>query len=138
MDEDGNPYLPNQPRPDGKTFYTDKSGGYFDDNTCGFEYSIGEIRFYCEDSYHPAANFVGTGNLEQNWRQHAFMFGNGCNSVTGVNPANPTSESNGVHIWEFLPVEGPAHRSMTRVWNCCDNPCRDKTAVAFGFPRERG
>lgn len=98
--------------PDGVQFPFTDEFSFANEETCGFEAVIGEIRFYCRWNRRNS-KVPGTGLAPQ-----APYTGQLCGKITdsGSLPATTTVPN----FWNFPPVERyeGTHFSM-RHWNCC-------------------
>jgi hypothetical protein len=111
---------------------TDRGVGDASEGTCGYFVVVGTIKFYCKDETHPRAKGVGTGDLgdvgvDPTMPGSLFKtkrtYGTGlCQSGAGALPSYGGQTP--PPFWKETPVEGPATRIFSAVWNCCDCPTR--------------
>jgi hypothetical protein len=131
LDENGNLIPPFQKVPD-KLSTTDASSHKFPNGTCGYKWSLGEVRFYCEISSNDAS---GTGRLDLRWSEGVGLYWpKGCGKISGGLPA---TQDPPIFWTNHLPIEGPAFRYSAFDWVCCPGECGaiDYTS-ANGLPRE--
>lgn len=97
--------------------YSDFSALPFRDKTCGYLYSYGDIRFYCEnkaDDPRQPPNQVGTGPLKKKTGVTVTVCG-GITISSGGLPGSTRQPS----FWKDAPIESGT-RWHARVWSCCN------------------
>lgn len=126
--------------PDIPSPYWDRARHRAQKDTCGYASQTGEVKFFCEDKTHPAANGVGTGNLGTNvvpglWRAR-LTHGSKC--PVDTLDAVSTKSNPEPAFWSGTPVESgqspPNDRFLTVDWVCCE--CAGDRVNAFGHPQE--
>jgi len=92
--------------PKGSAKVTDKAGITFTDKKCGNKSGVGTIKFF---------SLKTTGDLSTKW-SFGKTYGSGlCVSTPGTLPTTDKKPS----WWDKKPVEGPAARWISSIWNCC-------------------
>jgi RHS repeat-associated protein len=110
--------------------YTDRSRIIAPNDTCGFFYMTGEIKFYCENpSDDPRPTQVGTGPLLH--QNPVTVNACGLSVTSGVLPGTTNQPS----FWDKPAIEGPATRGHGRIWACCQ--CQGIKDTSAGSPTKR-
>jgi hypothetical protein len=92
---------------------------------CGVRIATAELKFFCEDSTHSAANGVGTGDLSKWPKQGKHPTTEQvCGGTLSGYLGSTDNEQDVAHFWYKQPVasEPPAMRITGVVVDCCSKP----------------
>jgi hypothetical protein len=106
--------------------YTDRALKQNADGDCGALTQEGTIKFF---------SIKLTGDLRKKWNPMVYLKGKKCQIDSGQLPAFPPDYFLGIgpktpDFWDKPALDGPATRSFTDVYNCCDKNKQQKNATA--------